>query len=798
MKREITARMPKSLRVLLIVLSAMAVAAMGFILLVNIVDGGFKGELLTALIISGVLMLLVLLLTFCVCNWSVKFKGRDGIYTGYFRRKKEFHASQIASVQVSEQSGMTVFDREQKKLFCVGRRTMAFWELLIYMAKEGIKITYMTANSELEAIVKQEVFGEAEGADDFWEKNYYKEQTSKKVNRTAVITRVVMGVSSIGSMISLAVASRSGSQFMKSVMLGVFFALLGLTFVAILWLEQRRRKEIKKGSVLRTAQIVSFERKDGANAYPVFEFEDQNGLHLLRGFDTIKVKRKAEENVRAETRQVYYNADVPIAVLDAEQDGIRIGSIVGSTLLAGGFLLAAALVVGIGFFIWHSPEQVQGDKMRVDVSDSYKKSKLTQADVDSDTVQWICAAYAIYTQENRKELGKIGGAEEGDAYIKKPIRVALESGWDISGRASAKKQIEALLSGGHRSKFRTLAKEMKENGLMDISLEELQEKYSTDPNQYKYTAAYEAYHAFGEHGLDGWDLSRALQVIGDCYQAEYLNLEECLDQSLKIAKELQKQFHSWDELARSYLYGYQFWEKDNPDKDYSETGKRWKVYEELAAMEAGPYSIPYDTKLQNTWKDVAPKKIEADQPDDEDAEETKKDSQKDTKKETIKADPDGYYNLKRMSGEGSIKVEPPEGFSIEEYSSEYYLNFADTVKKGSGYASITYGLFVEVEDMEAYFAESAKSNAARAGEKNAVYQEIQTKDIDGISVSYIYYYGEQEDKKEKGYSVWWTTDGKDVIKADVREAAKSDEELDIVSDEEILTQLVKGVRTDVK
>ena len=44
------------------------------------------------------------------------------------------------------------------------------------------------------------------------------------------------------------------------------------------------------------------------------------------------------------------------------------------------------------------------------------------------------------------------------------------------------------------------------------------------------------YTQYGEHGMDGWDYSRALQVLGDCYLADYINLEECLDLSLPIAK----------------------------------------------------------------------------------------------------------------------------------------------------------------------------------------------------------------------------------------------------------------------
>jgi Protein of unknown function (DUF1266). len=76
-------------------------------------------------------------------------------------------------------------------------------------------------------------------------------------------------------------------------------------------------------------------------------------------------------------------------------------------------------------------------------------------------------------------------------------------------------------------------------------------------------AIQKAYERFGEKGLDAWDLTRANQVLGFCYYAGYISLEECLDVSLWIAQHLQRAFHSWDEIAASYMYGHQFWAKDD-------------------------------------------------------------------------------------------------------------------------------------------------------------------------------------------------------------------------------------------
>ncbi len=96
-----------------------------------------------------------------------------------------------------------------------------------------------------------------------------------------------------------------------------------------------------------------------------------------------------------------------------------------------------------------------------------------------------------------------------------------------------------LLNQGQRQSYRELTEEMQKNGYMDLSEEMMRYRMNDPENRYTYSAAYRAWKAYGEHGLDGWDYCRALQVLGDCYQVGYINLEECLDQSLVIAKTLQ-------------------------------------------------------------------------------------------------------------------------------------------------------------------------------------------------------------------------------------------------------------------
>lgn len=230
--------------------------------------------------------------------------------------------------------------------------------------------------------------------------------------------------------------------------------------------------------------------------------------------------------------------------------------------------------------------------------DKYLPSKLTQKDVESDTIQWICSSYAIYTKNNKKDLGYIGGtSEEHLETYQYALKDALRSGWKIYDRESLQHSLNKLLSTGERSEYQKTIQSMIENGLMDMTEEELiAQVQNQNGDEEEFRFLYRSYQCLGKKALDGWDYCRALQVLGDCYQTGYISLEECLDQSLVIAKKLQSTFSSWEEVAKSYLYGH-FYHK----RDHIATEWCWNLYEELKSSENNPYQIPYDTPLTDTW-----------------------------------------------------------------------------------------------------------------------------------------------------------------------------------------------------
>ena len=228
-------------------------------------------------------------------------------------------------------------------------------------------------------------------------------------------------------------------------------------------------------------------------------------------------------------------------------------------------------------------ERKDAEKASISLEGEYKPVSFEQRDVNSDTIRWMCSAYAIYSAYNDKSLEVVGGLAGDDReWYREEVKEALAGGWGIYDRKDVEDTLEDLLEEGHRKQYKEAVSELKKAEILELSSGEAMVEIAgydslSEEEVCKYQTAYEAYQKYGENGIDGWDYCRALQILGDCYQAEYINLEECLDLSLPIAQELQKTYENWDGVAESYLYGYSFWKGERTD-DY-DSQKRWEVYE---------------------------------------------------------------------------------------------------------------------------------------------------------------------------------------------------------------------------
>ena len=431
-------------------------------------------------------------------------------------------------------------------------------------------------------------------------------------------------------------------------------------------------------------------------------------------------------------------------------------------------------------------ERKDAEKASISLEGEYKPASFEQRDINSDTIRWMCSAYAIYSAYNDKSLEVVGGLAGDDReWYREEGKEALAGGWGIYDRKDVEDTLEDLLEEGHRKQYKEAVSELKKAEILELSSGEAMVEIAgydslSEEEVCKYQTAYEAYQKYGENGIDGWDYCRALQILGDCYQAEYINLEECLDLSLPIAQELQKTYENWDGVAESYLYGYSFWKGERTD-DY-DSQKRWEVYEELKNMESGPYTVPYDTKLENTWKDGAKAKEKED-------------------KDDAKA---GYVSVK--AGElGEVKVRLPEDYVWQEDfdSSTGMVLFEKENPEGGVDLSVSYKLrskeeFPDMVEMEEESALSKEKTRRESAEGKGVFESsgIQTKKVGDLDVSYIMFYDNLDDTSihEIDYYAWAPIGDSYLLLAEVSHADNKAKELMIDKEGLILDTVFADIK----
>lgn len=99
----------------------------------------------------------------------------------------------------------------------------------------------------------------------------------------------------------------------------------------------------------------------------------------------------------------------------------------------------------------------------------------------------------------------------------------------------------------------------------------------------------------------GWDLCRATQLLGMMYMVKMIGREEMDREFSAAGKVIQQQFSSWDEMAESYLGGYQAWLERTGEQNAAQYAERRRnIFRTLKANPNGPYSVPWRTNLNRT------------------------------------------------------------------------------------------------------------------------------------------------------------------------------------------------------
>ena len=158
-------------------------------------------------------------------------------------------------------------------------------------------------------------------------------------------------------------------------------------------------------------------------------------------------------------------------------------------------------------------------------------------------------------------------------------KTLFEWGWGPCTCENAKNVAEDCLDRGHNSKYIEYCD-------ASVPPEVLHAKY----NDFELNLLEEMKRKYPEQGMLGWDLVRALSVVGGAYMAGVMPYEEAVRIAFRVCKIMQENFSSWDDMVGSYTLGYQLW-RGKRKKD------RLKYYKRLK-RQSWIYKISWDTTLK--------------------------------------------------------------------------------------------------------------------------------------------------------------------------------------------------------
>lgn len=216
---------------------------------------------------------------------------------------------------------------------------------------------------------------------------------------------------------------------------------------------------------------------------------------------------------------------------------------------------------------------------------------------NQNSLLWINGTYAVLTASNGGNLSQFGGMARNAANTT-TIRQALSNSWGVNSREELSETIDALVNELHNQRF--LQEIQRYDGITTMSQTQFEAALSRVANRgtaMHIRNMYEAYQAFGEKAILGWDLSRATQLAAWGYIAEFYTYEEAVDRALSISRIIQSQFNSWDDFYASYLYGFAWWSEADIEDPQSNYSRRVNIFNELKSDPQSPLNLNWNLNL---------------------------------------------------------------------------------------------------------------------------------------------------------------------------------------------------------
>lgn len=166
----------------------------------------------------------------------------------------------------------------------------------------------------------------------------------------------------------------------------------------------------------------------------------------------------------------------------------------------------------------------------------------------NDAERWTVGVYALWSEYCGGSYKYFGGYEKNRSNASM-VRGVLNRDWVVSGKESLLDMVDYILKEENREA--------------------------------------------GEEEKRAFDYGCAGNMLARGYIGGYLTKEELMAESAKVAKAIRAHYNSWQEYAQQYITGVGM-ESGVADKQE----KFREIYERLVAIPNGPYTVKWDTPLQ--------------------------------------------------------------------------------------------------------------------------------------------------------------------------------------------------------
>ncbi|CAD6074710.1 DUF1266 domain-containing protein [Escherichia coli] len=232
-----------------------------------------------------------------------------------------------------------------------------------------------------------------------------------------------------------------------------------------------------------------------------------------------------------------------------------------------------------------------------------KRKKRDNAPLLNDTMRFVNGTHLVITVLNGGDYRLLAG-HEYNKDNRLTAKGRCKRFWGVEDISAGMEMLQSLVDGRHNEQFLQELKHITEN-VINLETEQNWQTLFTNITDKKMLTKmrvmHDAHLDFGNNAILAWDLSRANHLLADYYLAGWIDEQRYIKEVFDVTSKIQKNFSSWDEFNKSYLYGYLWWSGEDQQHDLKKLGcyhNRVMIINKQKDVANSPFKLDWDTPLK--------------------------------------------------------------------------------------------------------------------------------------------------------------------------------------------------------